>query len=61
MAYTDYRISKLRQYLFETINTLTSNRNYQINADFLGNEEDFSLDKIPTDTNVEKTKMTSII
>jgi len=54
MAYSDYRISKLRQYLFDTINTLTTNRNYQISADFLGNVGDFSLDKIPTNTNVEK-------
>ena len=54
MAYSDYRISKLRQYLFDTINTLTTNRNYQISADFLGSVGDFSLDKIPTDTSVEK-------
>ena len=49
----DYRISKLRNYLFEIINTLTVNRNYQINADFLGNVDDFSLDKIPTNTEIE--------
>ena len=54
MAYNDYRISKLRQYLFDTINTLTSNRDYLINADFLGSVGDYSLDKIPTDTSVEK-------
>ena len=49
----DYRISKLRNYLFNIINTLTTNRNYQINADWLGNVGDFSLDKIPTNTEVE--------
>lgn len=50
----DYRISKLRNYLFEIINTLTTNRNYQINADMLSNKiGDYSLDKIPTDTEVE--------
>ena len=54
MAVTDYRISKLREYLFEIINTLTTNRNYQINADFLGSKEDYSLDKIPTNTEVER-------
>ena len=54
MAVGDYRISKLRDYLFEVINTLTTDRNYQINADFLGNKGDFSLDKIPTNTEVEK-------
>ena len=53
MEYQDYRISKLRDYLFNIINTLTTNRNYQINADFLGNKDDFSLDKIPTNTKVE--------
>ena len=54
MAYSDYRISKLRDYLFEIINTLTANRNYQISADMLGKVGDFSLDKIPTDTEVEQ-------
>lgn len=49
----DYRITKLREYLFEIINTLTTNRNYQINADMLGKVGDYSLDKIPTDTEVE--------
>jgi len=47
----DYRIAKLREYLFDIINTLTTNRNYQINADMLSNKiDDYSLDKIPTDT-----------
>ena len=50
----DYRISKLRDYLFGIINTLTANRNYQINADMLGDVGNYSLDKIPTDTSVEK-------
>lgn len=54
MEYQNYRISKLRNYLFEIINTLTENRNYQISADMLGKVGDFSLDKIPTDTEVEK-------
>ena len=55
MAVTDYRISKLREYLFEIINTLTTNRNYQINADMLSNKiGDYSLDKIPTNTKVQK-------
>ena len=49
----DYRISKLRDYLFGIINTLTTNRNYQISADMLGKVGDFSLDKIPTNTEVE--------
>lgn len=50
----NYRIEKLRSYLFNVINTLTSDRDYQINADFLGDEGNYSLDKIPTASVVEK-------
>ena len=54
MEVNDYRISKLRLYLFDTINTLTTNRNYQINANMLSNNiDDYSLDKIPTNVEVE--------
>ena len=54
MNVEDLRISKLREYLFEIINTITSNRNYQINANMLSNKiDDYSLDKIPTNTEVE--------
>ena len=50
----DARITKLRQYLFDVVNTLTINRNYQINADMLSNKiDDYSLDKIPMDSEVE--------
>ena len=49
----DYRISKLRDYMFGIINTLTTSNNYQINADMLSNKVgDFSLDKIPTESTV---------
>lgn len=54
MEINDYRISKLRLYLFDIINTLTTNSNYQINADFLGKKDDYSLDKIPTESTVER-------
>ena len=54
MNYEDLRIAKLRDYLFDIINTLTTNSNYQINADMLGKSGDFSLDKVPTDIEVEK-------
>ena len=48
------RISKLRDYLFQIINTLTTDRNYQINANMLSNKiDDYSLDKIPTSSVVE--------
>ena len=54
MAVEDFRISKLREYLFGIINTLTTNRNYQINANMLSNKiDDYSLDKIPTNTEIE--------
>ena len=54
MNVEDLRIRKLQQYLFRIINTLTTNRNYQINANMLSNDiDDYSLDKIPTDTEVE--------
>lgn len=48
------RIEKVRDYLFDIINTLTTDRNYQINADFLGDVGDFSLNKIPTNSKIEK-------
>ena len=55
MQVEDARISKLRMYLFEIINTLTANSNYQINANMLSNKVgDYSLDKIPTNTEVEQ-------
>lgn len=54
MSYNDLRISKLRQYLLTVIDNLTNNTNYQINANMLSNDiNNYSLDKIPTDTEVE--------
>ena len=54
MEVNDLRISKLRLYLFEVLNNITTNSDYQINADMLSNKVgDYSLDKIPTDTEVE--------
>ena len=54
MEVNDYRISKLRLYLTNIINTLTTKRNYQINADMLSNKVgDYSLDKIPVQTDAE--------
>ena len=48
------RIEKLRDYLFDVLNTLTQSTK-QINANMLSNNVDnYSLDKIPTDTEVEK-------
>ena len=50
----DYRITKLRDYMFVILNTLTKNANYQIGADFLGKVGDYSLDKIPTESKMER-------
>lgn len=50
----DYRIAKLRDYLFTVIDELSNKTKYQINADMLSNKiDDYSLDKIPTEKDVE--------
>jgi hypothetical protein len=55
MNYNDARITKLREYLLQVIDTLTTNKNYQINANMLSNDiNNYSLDKIPTSQVVEK-------
>ena len=55
MDYENTRISELRTYLFSIIDTLTANKNYQINANMLSNDIDnYSLDRIPTSSQVEK-------
>ena len=49
MNYEHARITKLRTYLFSIIDTLTTDKKYQINADMLDNDiNNYSLDKIPT-------------
>ena len=54
MNYEQYRISKLREYLFDIL-TSFSNEVNQINADMLSNKiDDYSLDKLPTASVVEK-------
>lgn len=54
MDYQDLRISKLRQYLFSIIDTITNDNKSQINAYMLSNNiNNYSLDKIPTNTEVE--------
>ena len=55
MEYEDTRISKLRTYLFSIIDTLTTDKSYQINANMLDNDiNNYSLDKIPTASTVSK-------
>lgn len=54
MNYSDLRITKLREYLLNVITTLTDNIE-QINADMLDNKIDnYSLDKIPTESVVTR-------
>lgn len=49
------RIAKLRQYLFEIIDTFIKDKKYQINANMLSDDiNNYSLDKIPTNSKVEK-------
>ena len=55
MDYNGTRISKLRTYLFSIIDTLATDKNYQINANMLSNDiNNYSLDKIPTSSQVER-------
>lgn len=55
MNYKQTRINKLREYLFEIIDTLTNDDNYQINANMLSKDiNNYSLDKIPTESTVER-------
>jgi len=53
MNYNDLRISKLREYLLEVLNTLTQ-KTKQINANMLSNKIDnYSLDKVPVSSEIE--------
>ena len=55
MNYEEARITKLRTYLFSIIDTLTTNKSYQINANMLDNDiNNYSLDKVPTSSTIEK-------
>lgn len=47
------RIEKTKDYLFEVISGITNNSNFRINADFLKDKGDYSLDRIPTEPIVE--------
>ena len=51
----DLRITKLRTYLLSIIDVLVTNKKYQINANMLSKDiNNYSLDKIPVDFEVEK-------
>lgn len=54
MNYTDTRIAKLREYLLNVLDTILENNKSQINANMLSNKiNNYSLDKIPADVDVE--------
>ena len=58
MNYESSRIAKLRNYLFDIIDELSSNDEYQINANMLSNDiNNYSLDKVPTESTVERWVM----
>ena len=55
MNYDNTRIAKLRTYLFSIIDTLTTDKSYQINANMLDNDiNNYSLDKVPTSSTIKK-------
>ena len=55
IEYDEARVSKLRDYLLNVIDTLTNNKKSQINADMLSNDiNNYSIDKIPVQTEVER-------
>lgn len=55
MDYANKRITQLRQYLIGVIYEITADTKYQINANMLSNDiNNYSLDKIPTASTVEK-------
>ena len=55
----DLRITKLRDYLITVLSDIASTDNFQVNADFLGIndeviEENYSINKIPTSSTIER-------
>lgn len=49
------RIEKLRLYMFEVIEDIVKNNNFDINIDFLDIDiNNYSLNKIPTESTIEK-------
>ena len=59
MSTEEFRITKLRNYLINVLENIVDTNKFQINADFLGSnnkviEENYSLNKIPTVSTVER-------
>ena len=58
----DTRINNLREYLCKIIGTLSTNKNFKINANMLSkNVNNYSLDKIPTSSEVEEDIVGNVI
>lgn len=52
---TNSRITKVRTYLFAILDTMLTDTNYQVNANFLTSDvNNYSIDRIPVDDNVER-------
>ena len=55
MDYESLRITKIRDYLMNIINTIANDKKNRINANMLSNDiNNYSLDKMPTNPQVEK-------
>lgn len=55
MVIVNTRIDSLRLYMFDVLKEILNSENYQINANFLSNDiENYSLDKLPVNSTVEK-------
>lgn len=62
MEVENLRITKLRNYLMEIINTMIDSEDYQINANYLSQDiNNYSLDKIPTNTEVQRWVIGTVI
>ena len=58
----DLRVTKLRTYLMQIIDTLLTDKKYQINANMLSNDvNNYSLDKIPTASTIEEWIIGTVI
>lgn len=55
MDYADKRITKVREYLINVVDEIAEEKKYQMNVNMLSNDiNNYSLDKIPTASTVEK-------
>ena len=51
----EYRITKIKEYMFDIIKELTEDETFKVNANYLSNKiGDYSLDKMPIDPEVDE-------